>query len=63
LKKITVLFSVICSFFVVLTFLKDGFAGQKENIKDNEEIKAVYISYIELNSYISGKDEETSKKI
>ena len=62
MKKITVLFSVICSFFVVLTFLKDGFAGQKENIKDNEEIKAVYISYIELNSYISGKDEETSKK-
>ena len=62
MKKITVLFSVICSFFVVLTFLKDGFAGQKENIKDDKEIKAVYISYIEFNSYVSGKDEETSKK-
>lgn len=62
MKKITVLFSVICSFFVVLTFFKDNFAEPKKSIKEEKEIKAVYISYIELNSYISGKDESVSKK-
>lgn len=56
---------IIAGVFFILTFFVIGMKNPSdeevfENTKD-EEIRAVYVSYIEFNSYIKGKDEEVSK--
>lgn len=57
---------IMVSIFFILTFFVIGMKNpnEKESTKDlvDDEIRAVYVSYIELNSHIKNNDEFTSKK-
>lgn len=64
MKKIILTVALV---FFVLTFIvidiKDSKNQRKiDNGADNQEEKAIYVSYIEFNSYIKDKDSNTSKK-
>lgn len=64
MKKIILTVALV---FFVLTFIvidiKDSKNQRKiDNGADNQEKKAIYVSYIEFNSYIKDKDSNTSKK-
>ena len=60
-------FILLVVIFIVATFFvignKKEIDAEKKNISivDKKEIRAVYISYIELDDYIKEKDEKTSK--
>lgn len=57
-KSIFLLFLIV----VIFSLLKLSF-DDKSIVENKEEIRAIYISYIELSEYFNGKDEEEAKDI